>query len=245
MIWRGIYSGMLLAISTTLALTVAVQTGMGYLGALAFPVGFVIIILLGMELVTGNFAVIPMAFFDGRVKRDDMLANWKWVILGNFLGCLAYGIAFSLYITKFGQVDSPAIVGKLIAVAESKTLAYQHAGFAGLLTVFLKAVICNWMVSMGVVMAFVARSTTGKIIAIWMPIFTFFALGLEHCVVNMFVIPTAMMLGAEISPYQWLFWNQIPAILGNMIGAMYLTGWFLRKTHDGPATPVQTETVTP
>lgn len=241
MMWRGIYSGLLLGIATTLALTVAVQSGMGYLGALAFPVGFVIIILLGMELVTGNFAVIPMAFFAGRTDKDSMLQNWKWVILGNFIGSFVYGIAFALYITKFGQAEAPPVVAKLIAVAESKTLAYQHAGFAGLLTVFVKAVICNWMVSMGVVMAFVARSTTGKILAIWMPIFTFFALGLEHCVVNMFVIPTAMMLKADISLFQWLFWNQIPAILGNMIGAMYLTGWFLGKTHGGTATPVQPE----
>lgn len=245
MIWRGVYSGLLLAIATTLAITVTVQSGMGYLGAFAFPVGFVMILLLGMELVTGNFAVIPMAFFSGKIRIDEMLTNWKWVILGNFLGSVAYSLAFALYITKFGQADAPAVVAKLIAVAESKTLAYQHVGFAGLLTVFLKAVICNWMVSMGVVMAFVARSTAGKILAMWMPIFTFFALGLEHCVVNMFVIPAAMMLGADISIFQWLFWNQIPVILGNAMGAIYLTGWFLRKTHGVPSTPEQPEPKTP
>ncbi len=238
MLWRGIYSGLLLGIATTLAITVTVESGMPFLGAFAFPVGFVIIMLLGTELVTGNFAVLPMAFFKGEIKQEAVLNNWKWVILGNLLGCLIYATLFSMYITKLGHVESSAVISKVIAVAEGKTLAYQKLGFGGLIVLFIKATICNWMVSMGVVMAFVTRSIGGKILAIWMPIFTFFALGLEHCVVNMFVIPAGMMLGADVSPFQWLFWNQIPAILGNVIGAMYLTGWFLQKMHGVAKQPV-------
>ncbi|WFB36712.1 formate/nitrite transporter family protein [Kiritimatiellota bacterium B12222] len=231
MLWRGIYSGLLLGISTTLALTVTVESGMPFLGALAFPVGFVMIILLGTELVTGNFAIIPMAFFRGQIKQQDMLKNWKWVILGNFIGSILYALLFSIYISKLGHVESSPLIEKVIAVAEAKTLAYQKLGFAAFIVIFIKAALCNWMVSMGVVMAFVSKSISAKILAIWMPIFTFFALGLEHCVVNMFVIPAGMMLGAEINIFQWLFWNQIPVILGNALGAMYLTGWFLLKMH--------------
>lgn len=231
MLLRGMYSGLLLGLATTLSLKVAEQTGLAVWGALAFPVGFVMILLLGMELVTGNFAVIPMAWWDGRTDKVSMFRNWLWVLLGNLAGCLVYGAIFALYITQCGQVEPPPMVDRLIAVAESKTLAYQTQGSAGLFTVWLKAVICNWMVSMGVVMAFVSRSTSGKILAMWLPIFTFFTLGLEHCVVNMFVIPAAMMLRADIGFDQWLLWNQIPAIFGNALGGMFLTGWFLRHTH--------------
>ncbi|WFB36672.1 formate/nitrite transporter family protein [Kiritimatiellota bacterium B12222] len=231
---RGIYSGLLLGIATTLSVTVAVESAMPFLGALAFPVGFVMIMILGTELVTGNFAVLPMAYTQGEIKMAGLLKNWRWVIIGNFLGCISYAILFSIYISKFGHVENSAVIAKVIAIAEGKTLAYQKIGYAGLIVLLIKAIICNWMVSMGVVMAFVAKTIPGKIFAIWMPIFTFFALGLEHCIVNMFVIPAGMFLGADISIYQWLCWNQIPAIIGNIIGAMFLTGWFLQKMHGSP-----------
>ena len=74
-------------------------------------------------------------------------------------------------------------------------------------------------------------STIGKIIAPWLPIMTFFALGFEHCVVNMFVIPTAILLGADISVYQWWFWNQVPVTLGNIIGGAVFTGMLLYATY--------------
>jgi formate transporter len=72
-----------------------------------------------------------------------------------------------------------------------------------------------------------STSTTGKIAAIWLPVATFFALALEHSVVNMFVIPTAIMLGAGINATQWLFWNQFPVTLGNIVGGALLTGLLL------------------
>ena len=84
--------------------------------------------------------------------------------------------------------------------------------------VFFKAVLCNWMVTMGVVMAMTSTSTTGKIVAMWLPIMTFFAQGFEHSVVNMFVIPAGMLFGAHVSLRQWWLWNQIPVTLGNITG---------------------------
>ena len=61
-----------------------------------------------------------------------------------------------------------------------------------------------------------------KIIASGIPIFIFFAQGFEHSVVNMFVIPTGMMLGAKVSVADWWLWNQIPVTFGNVLG-----GWLL------------------
>ncbi len=85
---------------------------------------------------------------------------------------------------------------------------------------FLKAMLCNWMVCMGVVMGLTSSSTLGKIAACWLPIFIFFALGYEHSVVNMFVIPSSMMMGAHVSVRDWWLWNQIPVTAGNLVGAL-------------------------
>src|SRR5215468_6855403 len=76
---RGILSGALLGFATTLALTATAQTGLGIVGALIFPVGFVMIVLLGLELVTGNFALLPLAVREGKSTPGALLANWSWV----------------------------------------------------------------------------------------------------------------------------------------------------------------------
>jgi formate/nitrite transporter FocA (FNT family) len=83
------------------------------------------------------------------------------------------------------------------------------------------------MVALGTMLALSSTASTGKIASIWLPVSTFFALALEHSIVNMFVIPTAMMLGADITPAQWLVWNQIPVTLGNIVGGAVLTGLLL------------------
>src|SRR3989442_7682034 len=75
----------------------------------------------------------------------------------------------------------------------------------------------------------------------WLPILTFFAQGFEHWVVNMFVIPAGMLLGARVSLGDWWMWNQIPVTLGNIAGGMLFTGLALHLTHAkvpaGPAVP--------
>src|SRR5256885_12489842 len=92
------------------------------------------------------------------------------------------------------------------------------------------------MVTLGVAMALTSQSTIGKIAAMWLPILTFFAQGFEHSVVNMFVIPSGMMLGAHVSLADWWLWNQIPVTLGNIAGGLIFTGLALYATHK-KATP--------
>jgi len=65
----------------------------------------------------------------------------------------------------------------------------------------------------------------------WLPIITFFGQGFEHSVVNMFLIPTGMMLGAKVTLSDWWLWNQIPVTLGNLVGGMLFTGLFLYWTY--------------
>lgn len=72
---RGALAGVFLGYATTLAFTASLQTQLPIVGALIFPVGFVMVILLGLELVTGNFALIPTALFSGKVKINNMFLN--------------------------------------------------------------------------------------------------------------------------------------------------------------------------
>lgn len=236
---RGFLSGAFLGFATVLAFITANQTGIGVLGALAFPVGFVMIILLGLELVTGNFATVPMAVMSRQTTLKKLFYNWTFAFIGNLIGSVFFGAMYYICMTKCGHTYDTDIAKKIIAIATEKTLAYKQLGAMGIVVCFTKAILCNWMVTMGVVMGLVSSSTTGKIFAIWLPIFTFFALGLEHCVVNMFVIPTAMMLDAPISISDWWLWNQIPATIGNIVGGFLFTGVLLYLTHYKKTTPAQ------
>lgn len=238
MLIRGALSGAFLGYATTLAITAMTQTGIGIVGAIIFPIGFVMIVLLGLELVTGNFALLPIAVMDGRTTLGRLAYNWTWVILGNLLGSVAYGFLYYIVMTKVGNVDPMTLAAtkKIIAVAEAKTIGYSSLGFAGVIAAFTSAILCNWMVTLGAVMAMTAESTIGKIAAMWLPIMTFFGLGYEHAIVNMFVIPTGMMMGANVTMGDWWLSNQIPVILGNIVGGMLFTGTALYLTARKKAT---------
>jgi formate transporter len=229
---RGALSGALLGFATTLAVTGTVQTNIPLVGALVFPVGFVIIVLLGLELATGSFALLPLAVTNRTLSGTGMLANFGWVLLGNLIGSLLYAALFASALSTFGQsADSSGVAAKLVAIAQAKTTGYAKFGFAGLSTVFVKAILCNWMVTLGVVVAMTSRSTIGKIVAAWLPIFIFFAQGFEHSIVNMFVIPAGMMLGAKVTIADWWLWNQIPVTIGNFVGGALFTGLALYWTY--------------
>jgi formate/nitrite transporter len=223
---RGFLAGAFLGFATTLAFTATLQTKIGFIGAVAFPVGFVMIVLLGLELVTGNFALLPLGVREGKMTLGALLANWGWVFLGNLIGSVFYALLFTLTLAPDSEMAK-----QLIAVSEAKTLGYAKLGGHGLAVVLSKAILCNWMVTLGVAMAMTSQSTIGKIAAMWLPIVTFFAQGFEHSVVNMFVIPAGMLLGAHVSAADWWLWNQLPVTLGNVAGGVIFTGLALHVTH--------------
>ncbi|QQN61514.1 formate/nitrite transporter family protein [Bradyrhizobium diazoefficiens] len=233
---RGAMSGALLGAATTLAFGAAITTGQPLVGALIFPVSLVMIVLLGLELVTGSFAIVPLARLEGKASWNAVIANWSWVFVANLLGSLAFGALIAISLTNMGRVEVAGVAARIVAVAEAKTIANAAIGTAGMVSVFVKAILCNWLVCLGVVMAMTSTSTVGKIAATWLPIFLFFALGFEHAVVNMFVIPTGMLLGAKVSLSDWWLWNQIPVTLGNIVGGFVFTGLALYTTYK-PAKP--------
>ncbi|CAM3697305.1 formate/nitrite transporter family protein [Marinicrinis lubricantis] len=231
MLLRGFIAGAILAYATTLAFTATSQTGLGIVGAIIFPVGFVMIILLGFELVTGSFALIPLAVLEKKATVVQMISNFFWVIVGHVLGCLFYAVLYYATTTNMGHVDDSVLATMIAGIAESKTLSYSALGASGLLLVFIKAILCNWMVTLGAVLPMTTQSTLGKIVAMWLPIMAFFAQGFEHAVVNMFVIPAGMMFGADVTVGDWWLWNQIPVLLGNLVGGFTMTGLFLYLAH--------------
>jgi len=231
LIIRGGLAGGILAAATSLAITAAVQTGQPLVGALVFPVGLILIVLLGLDLVTGAFGLLPLPWIENDADTKTMLSNWGWVFLGNLIGSVVYGGLLAIALTNFGATAPAGVAAKIVAIAEAKTTGYAALGFAGLVTVFVKAILCNWMVCLAIVAAMTTSSTIGKIACAYMPVFIFFAQGFEHSVVNMFIIPTGMMMGAKVSVADWWLWNQIPVTLGNLVGGFVFTGLALYITH--------------
>ena len=242
---RGMLSGAILGVATSLAFTGAVQTGQPLVGALIFPVGLIAIVLLGLELVTGSFALVPLPWLDRQASFGAVLVNWGWVFIGNLIGSVVYGALIAIVLTNMGHTAPAGVAARIISVAEAKTLGNEALGTAGMVTVFVKAMLCNWMVCLAVVLAMTTNSTIGKIACAWMPIFIFFAQGFEHSVVNMFIIPTGMMMGAKITVAQWWLWNQIPVTLGNIVGGFTFTGLAIYATYKPKSEPSKIPAPTP
>jgi formate transporter len=237
LVLRGMLAGAYLGIGTSMAVTAAVETGYWIVGSLLFPFGLALAILLGAEIITGSFALLPCAAVDGQKNAGlrQVFANWGWVFLGNLLGSILYAGLFAIALTTAGDAQINAVGTKLIAIAEAKTNYYASHGPAGLIAVFTKGILCNWMVSLAVVAAYMSTSFSGKVLAIWGPTLLFFSQGFEHAVVNMFLIPIGMMLGGNISFSTWWLWNQIPVTLGNLVGGMLFTGLAMYVAHHAVA----------
>src|SRR5206468_846311 len=157
------------------------------------------------------------------------------LVRGFLPGAVFYAVLFTLTLSPDAEIAK-----QIVAVSEAKTLGYARLAAHGQVVAVSKAILCNWMVTLGVVMALTSQSTAGKILAMWLPIMTFFAQGFEHSIVNMFVIPAGMLLGAHVSVADWWLWNQIPVTVGNVLGGVIFTGFALYYTHGKAAARVAT-----
>jgi len=230
---RAYMAGAILALAAWFAVTINVQTGQPLVGALLFPVGFSMLYLLGFDLLTGVFVLCPLAWLDKRpgVTLAGVLRNWGLVFVGNFAGSLTTAFLMA-YVTTFGFTQPPDKVGAVIGnIGEARTLGYAAHGAAGMATLFFRGVLCNWMVSTGVVGAMISTSVPGQVIAMWMPILVFFYMVFEHSVVNMFLFPAGLMLHAPFSILDYFIWNEIPTVVGNLVGGLAFTGLTLYATH--------------
>lgn len=230
---RAYMAGAILALAAAFAVTVSVNTANPLIGALLFPVGFCMLYLLGFDLLTGVFTLAPLAVFDKRpgATWNGVLRNWGLVFTGNFAGALTVAVFMAIIFTN-GFTDAPNAVGQKIGhIGEGRTVGYAAHGAAGMLTLFVRAVMCNWMVSTGVVAAMMSTSVSGKVIAMWMPILVFFYMGFEHSIVNMYLFPSGLMLGGNFTFMDYMIWNEIPTVLGNLVGGLTFVGATLYSTH--------------
>jgi len=182
---------------------------MKFLGAAVFPVGLMLVIIAGAELFTGN-NLMTLALFDKKITLAQLLKNWFFVYMGNFLGSifLAYIVAAS------GLLTGPA-ADTAINIAKAKlSLDFADA--------FLRGIGCNMLVVLAVWLATSAQDITSKIFSCWFPIMLFVLSGFEHSVANMYFLPIARFLGLEITWRQIWAGSLIPVTLGNIAGGAVL-----------------------
>mmetsp|Transcript_15591 Transcript_15591/g.33686 ORF Transcript_15591/g.33686 Transcript_15591/m.33686 type:complete len:319 (+) Transcript_15591:87-1043(+) len=173
-------------------------------GAFGLPFGLIMTLVTGAELFTGNTALVTAAVMEGKTTTKDLIKNWVASYAGNLVGSLI--LAYLAF--KSGTLgNAPASV----AIATAKcSLPFE--------TAFVRGILCNWLVCMAVYMASGCASLAGKMVAVWFPISAFVALGLDHSVANMFIIPLGMMRGAQITVGDFITKNLIPVTLGNIVG---------------------------
>jgi len=230
---RAYMAGAVLALAAVFAITVAMKSGSPILGAALFPIGFIMLYLMKFDLLTGVFMLVPLAWLDKRpgVSTGQVLRNWGFVALGNFGGAFTVAVIMAWIFTYGFNTDGGAIAAKVAAIGEARTLGYAAHGVDGWLTVFMRAMLCNWMVSMGVVGAMVSTTVSGKFLAMWMPIMLFFFMGFEHSIVNMFLFPFSLIMGGDFTIADYLLWNELPVALGNLVGGLLFVGLPLYYTH--------------
>ena len=238
---RGFYSGAILGLAVILALTVGILTKLPFVGSLLFPFGFASIVLFGMELVTGNFALLPMATWAGKCSWKATFRNWTWVWIGNFIGTLVVAIIMAISLTS-GSMDASAenvgppiwdlVAQKIVALNQINVVKkYEALGSMSFFLAFLRGVVANWLVCLGVTMALVSKSVPGKLLACWLPITAFQTMGMEHIVVNQFLHTAGPILGSGVPFYKVIFWNFLPVTLGNVVGGMVFIGMLFYSTH--------------
>mmetsp|Transcript_25312 Transcript_25312/g.47239 ORF Transcript_25312/g.47239 Transcript_25312/m.47239 type:complete len:412 (-) Transcript_25312:319-1554(-) len=227
----GFLAGAYISFGSALQMTVASNLvglkAMGMAGlatlisASIFPVCFIIHVLAGSELWTGNCAVMTSGALQKKCKWSEVFRHWSLAFLGNLAGAMA----FSYFLIFKSGLANEAFSAFIANVAAAKTsLTFSEA--------FLRGIGANWLVCLAVVLVQSASSVPGKILGAWFPVMTFVATGFEHSVANMFTIPLSYMTQAgSLIEFKDLFMgfltkNLIPVTLGNIVGGAVFVGMF-------------------
>jgi len=248
----GFLAGAFISLGAIFATTVSAGAGdlpfgiVRLVAGLAFSLGLILVVIGGAELFTGNNLIV-MAWASGKVSTGLVLRNWSIVYVGNFAGAIATVVVLFVsgqYAFGGGSVGSAAL-----AIGNTKAgLEFVPAVALGMM--------CNALVCLAVWLAFSARTTTDRILAIVPPIAAFVAAGFEHSVANMYFIPEAIAIrtfapdgfwksiGRVPADYpnltaQGFVSNLVPVTIGNIIGGALMVGivyWFVYlRGHRQPA----------
>lgn len=228
----GIFAGMFIALGAAGA-NMAIHSLPASLGGIKkliagaiFPVGLMLVIIAGGELFTGN-NLITVALLEKKVTSKEMLNNWFFVYLGNFLGSVF--IAWMIYESGLFSTSQGLLGDFHVKLAVAKTsLTFSQA--------FIRGILCNILVALAVWLSFAAKRIVDKIAAIWFPIMLFIVGGYEHCIANMYYIPAGMLAAGSEGANMGLTWgtfiinNLIPVTLGNIVGGGIIIGalyWYV------------------
>jgi formate/nitrite transporter len=200
------------------------------LGAV-FPVGLIITVLTGAELFTGDAMLAPMAAFIHKITWSQVLTLWVFVYIGNLIGSIfwAYLMANGPFVTfdAAGAATITAFGTRAIAIAGAKV---SYVGMMGMWSAFWKAIGCNYLVNLAILLGICSDDMVGKFFGIWFPIMAFVSSGLEHSIANMYFIPagifTSMLTGVPTTANWINMWtaNVIVVTLGNIVGALFFVG---------------------
>jgi formate/nitrite transporter len=229
----GMLAGAFIAFGAMYFTVAITGNGLGFgparlLGGLAFSLGLVLVIVGGAELFTGNNLIV-MAWAERKITTIQLLRNWTLVYVANLVGALGC----ALMVAWSGTLDlgDGAVGATAMRLAEAKVaLGFGEAFFRG--------VLCNTLVCLAVWLCFAAQSVASKILAIVLPVSAFVALGFEHSVANMYLIPVAMLAGAEGVSVAGFIGNLIPVTLGNIVGGgvfVALVYWLIYLYGQGQA----------
>ena len=204
-----------------------------------FPMGLIAVVIGGAQLFTGCVMFTPMACVTQRIRWGNVLYNWVGAYCGNFIGGITlayitiigasmltgpgYGPIWEEYITRIAVLKASGSSGATIITAEGMKVFIAGLSWQ---EVFWRGVGANWLVNLAIYLAARTKDMTAKFFLIWFPTFTFFAIGFEHSIVNMYLIPAGIMVGAPIGWSEFFYNNLIPATLGNIVGAGVFVGTF-------------------
>ena len=179
-----------------------------------FPVGLILVVMLGAELFTGNNAMLIPGYIKKHYKISDVMLNWALVYFGNFIGVLIFTV---LFVWDCSLFSSPVYHSAIDSIVRAKVDQEW-------LMVFLKGIGANWCVCLALWLALSADSLTGKVLGSWIPVMTFVVLGYEHSIANMFYFTSAQLEGTSATIGECLWGNLFPATIGNIIGGAVFVG---------------------
>lgn len=199
-----------------------------FIGASVFPLGLVIIVLAGGELITSNMAFLASSLYARRISFRKLCESWAVVTVANFIGAAFVAYAFGHVV---GLTSSGDYLEQTVNLAQAK-VDYTF------LQAFISGIGCNWLVCVAVWMATGTKDAVGKVLLIWFPVMGFVAMGFQHSVANAFLIPAAIFEGH----LTWTDYatNLLPVYLGNIVGgAVFVAGIYhlvyAKKTITGVA----------
>ncbi|MDP6951967.1 MAG: formate/nitrite transporter family protein [Alphaproteobacteria bacterium] len=216
----GTLAGAFIAFGALFYLLTVTDSGLGYgptrlLGGVAFSLGLILVVVAGAELFTGNNLIV-LAYAHGQIPMLAMLRNWGVVYVANLVGSLIMVVA--------------ALASGILDGAMGETAVAVAKGKAGLspFEALVRGILCNTLVCLAVWLSYAARRVSGKVLAIVFPIAAFVALGFEHSVANMFLMPLGLIL-ADMPVLAPTIANLVPVTIGNIIGGagfVAATYWF-------------------